>query len=142
MPKFKAVKSHMTQVWQDVNVVPVTVLKMDDKEVFEHLEIGQKIVISGKSKGRGFQGVVKRHGFHGSDKTHGTKHHLRAPGSIGSTDPARVIPGRKMAGRMGQETKTVKNIKVVELRPEKNEVYIKGAVPGMKGSRVEIRIAE
>ncbi len=140
MPKIKAQKLNMTQVWQNTEVVPVTVLKTDDKEIFENLEVGKKVTISGKNKGRGFQGVVKRHGFSGMDKSHGTKHHLRAPGSIGSTDQARVIPGKKMPGRMGQETITIKNIKVIELHPEKNEILVKGAVPGMKGSQVELRI--
>jgi len=137
--KIKAQKLHMTQIWQDTKVVPVTILKVKENTL-ENLEVGKKVTISGKSKGRGFQGVVKRHGFHGMDKTHGTKHHERAPGSIGPTDPARTLPGRKMAGQMGQETVTIKNLEIIELRPNENTVYIKGAVPGMKGSNIEIRV--
>lgn len=129
----------MSQIWQNTKVVPVTILKVDNKEIFESLEVGGEVTISGKNKGRGFQGVVKRHGFSGMNKTHGTKHHVRAPGSIGSTDAARVIPGKKMAGRMGKETVTTKNIEIMQLKPDNKEILVKGAVPGMKGSQVEIR---
>lgn len=100
---------------------------------------GDKIKISGLSKGRGFQGVVKRHGFHGGPKTHGQKDRLRAPGSIGATAPQRVMPHRKMAGRMGQERTTLKNSKIVGVDKENNILMIKGAVPGMKGTILEIR---
>jgi large subunit ribosomal protein L3 len=138
--KIKGTKLYMTQVWEDIEVKPVTIVKVEDEKIFDLIEKGDKIILSGKSKGRGFQGVVKRHGFHGADKTHGTKHHVRAPGSIGDTNPQRVYPGKKMAGRMGQEKVTIKNVKIVDLRPEKMEILIKGAVPGMKGSKVEIKI--
>lgn len=99
---------------------------------------GEIVKISGLDKGRGFQGVVKRHGFHGGPKTHGQKNRLRAPGSIGATAPQRVLPGLKMAGRMGQERKTLKNVKIVEIDKEKNLLMVKGAVPGMKGTIIEI----
>lgn len=100
---------------------------------------GDKVKISSLSKGRGFQGVVKRHGFHGGPKTHGQKDRLRAPGSIGATAPQRVMPGKKMAGRMGQERKTVKNLKVVGIDKENNILMLKGAAPGMRGTTLEIR---
>ncbi len=138
--KIKGTKSHMTQVWKGVEVKPVTVVKVEDDEAFDDLEEGASVTLSGKSKGKGFQGVVKRHGFSGMDKTHGTRHHERAPGSIGPTDPQRTFPGKKMAGRMGQNTVTIKNVEVVEVRPNENEVLLKGGVPGMKGSEVEIRL--
>ena len=91
---------------------------------------GDTIRITGIEKGRGFQGVVKRHGFHGGPKTHGQKNRLRAPGSIGATAPQRVQPGKKMAGRMGNETVTLRNVPVVQIDAEKNLLYVKGAVPG------------
>lgn len=100
---------------------------------------GDKIKVSGLNKGRGFQGAVKRHGFHGGPKTHGQKDRLRAPGSIGATAPQRVMPGRKMAGRMGQERITTKNLKIVEVDKENNILMIKGAAPGMRGTLLEIR---
>ncbi|MEW5805188.1 MAG: 50S ribosomal protein L3 [Patescibacteria group bacterium] len=100
---------------------------------------GEKVAVSSFSKGRGFAGVVKRHGFHGGPKTHGQKHSLRRPGSIGATTPQRVIKGTRMAGHMGAERVTVKGLKVVDLDPEKNILFIKGAIPGHFGSLVEIK---
>lgn len=99
---------------------------------------GDKVKVSGLSKGRGFQGVVKRHGFKGGPQTHGQKNRLRAPGSIGSTAPQRVVPGRKMAGRMGQERFSIKNLKIVQIDKEHNVLMVKGAVPGFKGRLLEI----
>ncbi len=100
---------------------------------------GEKVIVSSLDKGRGFQGVVKRHGFRGGPKTHGQKDRLRAPGSIGATAPQRVIPGKKMAGRMGQERKTIKNLEIVSIDKENNILAVKGAVSGMRGTILEIR---
>lgn len=99
---------------------------------------GDKVKVSGLSKGRGFQGVVKRHGFGGGPKTHGQKNRHRAPGSIGSTAFQRVVPGRRMAGRMGNDRITVKNLKIVAIDAEKNLLFVKGAVPGSRGGLLEI----
>lgn len=99
---------------------------------------GDKVKISGLNKGRGFQGVVKRHGFGGGPRTHGQKNRLRAPGSIGATAPQRVMPGRKMAGRMGQERTAIKNLKIAGIDKDNNILMIKGAVPGMRGTLLEI----
>lgn len=99
---------------------------------------GDIVRVSGLSKGRGFQGVVKRHGFHGGPKTHGQKNRWRAPGSIGPTAPQRVIPGRRMAGRMGGVRVTIKNLEVAKVEPEKHLLYLKGAVPGARGTLLEI----
>lgn len=101
-------------------------------------EEGEKVKVSGLNKGRGFQGVVKRHNFGGGRKTHGMKDRYRAPGSIGSTAPQRVVPGRKMAGHMGQERISVKNLTIAAVDKEKGIIFVKGAVPGMKGTVVEI----
>ncbi len=105
----------------------------------EAFKEGEKVAVAGTSKGRGFQGVVKRHGFHGGPKTHGQKNRLRAPGSIGSTAPQRVWPGRRMAGRMGNARVTVKNLRVVEIDKEHNILFLKGAVPGAPGGLLEIK---
>lgn len=102
---------------------------------------GDKVTASGTSKGRGFQGVVKRHGFGGGPKTHGQKNRFRAPGSIGNTSPQRVIPGRRMAGHMGDVRVTVKNIIVREVDAEHGIIALEGAVPGAPGSLVELRAA-
>ena len=99
---------------------------------------GDLVKITGFSKGRGFQGVVKRHGFHGGPKTHGQKNRHRAPGSIGSTAFQRVVPGRRMAGHMGTEKVSLKNVKIIQIDKEKNLLMVKGAVPGMNRSLVMI----
>lgn len=93
---------------------------------------GDIVKISGVSKGKGFQGVVKRHGFSGSPATHGHKDQLRMPGSIGASGPQHVMKGTRMPGRMGGNSVTVKNLKVVEVNPTTNEIFIKGALPGAK----------
>jgi len=100
---------------------------------------GDIVKVSGISKGKGFQGGVKRHGFHGASATHGTKHAHRQPGSIGSSWPERVRKGKRMAGRMGHERVTVKNLEVVSVDKEKNLLAVKGAVPGARGTLLEIR---
>ena len=100
---------------------------------------GDKVRISGISKGKGFQGVVKRYNFRGGPATHGQKNRQRHPGSIGSTAFQRVVPGRRMAGHMGMDRKTTKNITVAHVDIEKNQIFLKGAVPGMRGTVVEIR---
>jgi large subunit ribosomal protein L3 len=99
---------------------------------------GEKIQVSGISKGKGFQGVVKRHGFHGGPSSHGQKHSEREPGSIGGGLRTRVPKGMRMAGRMGSDRITYKNLKVVFVDKDNNLMLIKGAVPGKRGSLVEI----
>lgn len=99
---------------------------------------GDKVKISGLSKGRGFQGVVKRHGFGGGPKTHGQKNRMRAPGSIGSTAPQRVLIGRRMAGRMGGEKVTIKNLKIISIDKDNNTLVVEGAVPGSRGVILKI----
>ena len=94
--------------------------------------------VSGISKAKGFQGVVKRHGFKGSSRTHGHKHDHRAPGSIGATFPEHVIKGKRMAGRMGGVRSSARNMQIVEIDKENNVLFLKGAVPGVKGRIVEI----
>jgi large subunit ribosomal protein L3 len=113
-------------------------LKVGADVKIDQFEIGDKVKVSGIAKAKGFQGVVKRHGFKGSPKTHGHKHDLRAPGSIGSSFPEHVMKGKKMAGRMGGGRSTVKNLKVVDIDKENNILFLKGAVPGVKGRIVEI----
>ena len=103
---------------------------------------GDKVHIRGTMKGRGFQGTVHRYNFGGGPKTHGQKNRHRAPGSIGSTAPQRVWPGRRMAGHMGTTIVTVKNLQVVGVDPEKRTLMVKGAVPGTVGSIVEIRAVQ
>lgn len=102
-------------------------------------EPGDRIEVTAFSKGRGFQGVVKRHGFHGQDKTHGNKDQERMPGSIGAQDPQRVFKGLRMSGHMGDAQVTTKNLEIVEIDAENNILLIKGAVPGAKNGLVVVK---
>lgn len=112
--------------------------KVGDKISVSVFEEGDKVTIIGTSKGKGFQGVVKRHGFKGGRRSHGQKHSEREPGSIGATWPQRVLKGTRMAGRMGSDTITVKNLKVLKIDSETNEMLISGAVPGRRGTLLQI----
>lgn len=114
-------------------------LSVGDTISVDQFEIGDTVQVSATSKGKGFQGVVKRHGFAGGPKTHGNKHHERSPGSIGATGPGRVFKGVRMAGRMGSDRVTVKNLQVVQVQPEANLLLIRGAIPGRNGALVEVR---
>lgn len=104
--------------------------------------VGELVDVTGTSKGRGFQGGVKRHGFRGGPKTHGQSDRLRAPGSIGSSaTPGRVFKGMRMAGHMGHERVTVQNLKVLRVDPERNLLLIQGSVPGPNKGELIIRRA-
>lgn len=100
---------------------------------------GDIVDVTGISKGKGFQGVVKRYGFHGHNTTHGTKDSVRMPGSIGSTGPAHVFKGMRMGGHMGDEQVTTKNLEIVQVDEQKNLLYIKGSVPGANNGLVLIK---
>lgn len=113
-------------------------LKIGGKIDISQFEVGDKVKVSGITKGKGFQGVMKRHGFKGSSHSHGHKHDWRAPGSIGSSFPEHVIKGKKMAGRMGGKRSTVKNLEIVEIDKKNNILFLRGAVPGVKGRIIEI----
>lgn len=177
-------KLHMTQIWKDGTVVPVTVvsaapnkvsfLRNKERDGYEAVQVlfgrtkrefkntpahpldvagfsigdevtvgtfkdGDVVRVSGITKGRGFQGVVKRYNFAGGPKTHGQKNRHRAPGSIGSTAFQRVVKGRRMAGHMGVDRVTMSNLKVVDVDAEKNLIYLRGCVPGNRGGILEIR---
>ena len=114
--------------------------KLGDTITVEHFVEGEFVDVSGTSKGKGFQGVVKRHGFAGvGQATHGQHNRLRAPGSIGAASyPARVFKGMRMAGRMGGEKVKVQNLRVLKVVPEKNLLVVKGAVPGHKNAYITI----
>ncbi|MDP9458104.1 MAG: 50S ribosomal protein L3 [Actinobacteria bacterium] len=102
---------------------------------------GDKVHVTAVSKGKGFQGTVKRHGFGRGPVSHGS-HNVRAPGSVGaSADPSRIFPGKRMPGQMGNSGVTVKNLRVVAVDADKNELWVRGGVPGGKGSVVKIRKA-
>jgi large subunit ribosomal protein L3 len=122
-------------------------VRVDDTSEFELgqeiktdiFQIGESVKVTGKSKGRGFAGVVKRWGFSGGKETHGCMSH-RVPGSIGtSATPSRVAKGRKLPGRMGYQRVTIRNLKILDVRPEMNILALKGTLPGSRNSIIEIR---
>ncbi|MBN1301285.1 MAG: 50S ribosomal protein L3 [Melioribacteraceae bacterium] len=115
--------------------------KVGDTISVDIFTVGDKVKVTGKSKGKGFQGVMRRHGFGGvGGTTHGQSDRLRAPGSIGSSSyPSRVFKGTRMAGRTGNQSTTIAGSKVVKVIPEKNLLLVKGAVPGSVNSIVEIK---
>ena len=116
-------------------------LQPGERVLAEEFRRGQKVDVTGTSKGKGFQGVVKRHNFKGGRATHGSMHH-RAPGSIGqSASPSRVLKGVRLPGRMGGKQVTVRNLEIVEVQPDDNVILVRGAVPGANGGFVKIRRA-
>jgi large subunit ribosomal protein L3 len=105
----------------------------------ELFNVGDRVHITGKTKGRGFSGVIKRHGFHRGPKSHGSKN-VRPPGSIGcSAWPSRVTKGKKLPGQYGNTQQTARNLEIVDIRPEQNLIMVKGAVPGHRSALVTIR---
>lgn len=142
MKSLIAKKINMTQVFRDSGeVTAVTVLSLNTAEDAGVFAEGDVVEVSGVSKGKGFQGVVKRHKFKGGRRSHGQKHSEREPGSIGGGARAggRVAKGMRMAGRMGSDNITVKSLKVVKILPETNEILISGAVPGRRGTKLVVR---
>jgi large subunit ribosomal protein L3 len=104
-------------------------------------EVGDRVDVSATSKGRGFQGTIKRHGFSRGPESHGS-HNIRQPGSVGaSADPSRIFKGQRMPGQMGDETATVRNLEVVAVDAERNKLWVRGGVPGGRGAVVKIRKA-
>ena len=122
----------------EVRVEDVDAFELGQEIKSDVFSVGDTVHVRGKSKGRGFAGVMKRWGFAGGRKTHGSRSH-RVPGSIGcSADPAKVVKGRKMPGQMGNTRVTTKNLKVVDVRPEMDVLLLKGSVPGAPGNLLEI----
>lgn len=150
--KEKNVSKPVIGQYTKVNLKPAAKLKefrnfnIAEYKVGDQLDVnlfkeGDTVKVSGKSKGKGFQGVMRRHNFGGvGGTTHGQSDRLRAPGSIGASSyPSRVFKGQRMAGRMGYDNSTVRNLKVVKIIPEKNIIMVRGAVPGSINSIVEIK---
>ena len=138
--QFKKVGLKIPRVLKEFRNFGSSEYKIGDEFKVDIFQIGDMVKVSGKSKAKGFQGVMRRHNFGGvGGTTHGQSDRLRAPGSIGSSSyPSRVFKGQRMAGRMGFENTTISNLKVVKIIPEKNIVMIKGAVPGSINSTVVI----
>lgn len=131
---FRYFKEYRSNEGEAISCEKGAVLTVD-----ETFAIGDKIMVSGVSKAKGFQGVVKRHNFAGGPRTHGQAHTERSPGSIGGGLRKRVPKGMRMAGRMGGKRVTVKNLTVIGVDKEKNQLIVEGAVPGRRGTLVEVR---
>jgi len=142
MKKWNGKKMKMTSVFKDGKHLGVTPVQLDEKSDMTDLRPGILIRITGTTKGHGFTGTVKRYDFKGGPQTHGQKNRLRAPGSIGSTAPQRVVPGMRMAGRMGMDTVTTINVPLIDIDAEKKVAFINGAVPGTIGRKVILTIKE
>lgn len=141
MDKILATKGEMETLFtSEGEAYSVTQISAPEAKLGEIYKEGDEITLTGVSKGKGFAGVVRRHGFAGGPRTHGQSDRERAPGSIGSTTtPGRVLKGKRMAGRMGGERVTLKNIKILKVDLEKNVLFIKGSVPGNIGSTLWLR---
>ncbi len=126
----------LKKVLKEFRIEDVSEYKVGDELNVSIFSTGERIKVTGISKGRGFQGVMKRHGFGGGPKTHGSQNH-RKPGSIGqSSDPSRVFKGLKMAGHMGNETVTIRNLEVVKIDEGRGVILVRGAIPGPNGGIV------
>lgn len=137
-PAFAKINYYVRHSWE-VRDFPQTteVGQLLDISLFQ---VGEKVSVTGISKGKGFQGVVKRHGFGGGRASHGSAFH-RAPGSIGAgTDPSEVVKGKRMPGRMGGRRVTVRNLSVMKIIPQEHVMLVKGAVPGPNGSLVYVYV--
>ncbi len=139
----KSVKGHVKELGsfaklKEVRLNAASEAKVGDKMDLSTFAEGDLVTVSAISKGKGFQGVVKRHGFGGGRRTHGQKHSEREPGSIGGGLRTRVPKNMRMAGRMGNDRITVKNLRVVKIDAAMNRIYIGGAVPGRRGTVVEV----
>ena len=124
---------------REVRLDKASEMKVGDKIELSTLKEGDVVEVSGISKGKGFQGVVKRHGFRGGPRSHGQKHSEREPGSISGGLRTGTRKGMRMAGRMGGERMTIKNLKIVQIDADKNEILISGAIPGRRGTLIEIK---
>lgn len=140
MNTITAKKVGMTQLFdQHQRLIPVTVVKLLSLESKSPFQANQILNVQGISKGKGFQGVVKRFGAKGAPSSHGRKHDLRRVGSIGSSFPERVVKGKRMPGRMGSKRLTIKNLQVVRVDSVNNLIAIKGALPGARGALIKIQ---
>jgi ribosomal protein L3 len=139
MEKIIGKKLNMTQIFgESGRVIPVTII-VCDSEVTSELE-NKEVAVVGKSKGKGFIGGMKKWGFHGGPATRGQGIKQRAPGSIGSQTPGRVLKGKHMAGRGGNARVTIKGLKIMKVLSDLKQVMVSGPVPGARNSKIELRI--
>lgn len=137
---FKKYNSYPKSILREFQPVPG--FKYISGQIFDVsiFNVGDYVTVSGRSKGRGFSGVIKRHNFARQKKTHGTGHTERSPGSIGqASDPSRVFPGMKMAGRFGNSKVSIENLEIIKIDNDKNYIMVKGAVPGARNGTIMVQ---
>ena len=147
-PSINVKKIGMTQLFNERNrLVPVTIVEIlsskDNNTASAsgfNIEVATMLRIQGVSKGKGFQGAMKKHGVHGAPASHGRKHDMRRVGSIGSGWPERVIKGKKMPGRMGSKRVTIKNLSVIRVDKDNRLIAMKGSLPGARGCIVKLQL--
>ncbi len=136
---FKKAKTAVKYFVREFRDLEIGEKALGDAVSVDMFEVGERIMVTGTSKGRGFSGVMRRHNFHGGRRSHGKSDQLRAGGAIGaSSDPSRVMPGKKMPGQHGNKKTSIRNLEVVSVDPEKHIVMVKGAVPGPNNGYVEL----
>jgi large subunit ribosomal protein L3 len=142
---FKKASSKAKQYIEEIRLADnddVAPIKLGTELSVSMFQKGDKVDVTGTSKGRGFAGVIKRFGFHGKDATHGTHEYFRHPGSAGTnTFPGRIMKNKGMPGHMGDVRATVQGLKVIDVKPEENLLFVEGGVPGSRSSKVLIRLA-
>jgi len=137
----KGKKVKMSQIFMDNGkVIPVTIIKAQD-DIDQEL-VDKEVLVVGRSKGKGFAGVMKKWGFKGGKRTHGQGDTPRAAGSIGAQTPGRVLKGKKMAGRMGGNKVTIKGLKIVDVSEKDKELMVSGPIPGSRNSDVKVKVLE
>lgn len=136
--QFREARMQATRHLKELRHVDCSGFDVGSQVSVDQFEAGERIEVSGTSKGKGYQGTIKRHGFHRGPMAHGSKSHRR-PASGGSTDGARVFPGKRGPGQMGGERVTIRGLRIERVVPEKGLLLVRGAVPGANGSLVEIR---
>ncbi len=137
---FQSTNSRLCRYLREVQADDIAEFQEGQAIGVDIFQPGERIDVIGRSKGKGFAGVVKRHGFHGGPRTHGQSDRTRAPGSIGAgTTPGRVLKGLRMAGHMGDERITLKGLEVVRVDPERNLLLVKGGIPGAPNGLIQIR---
>lgn len=140
MTEINGIKLNMSQKFlQNGVVIPVTIVKAISKLPEDEI-LDKDVIIVGKSKGKGFTGVMKKWGFKGSMKTRGQSDKPRAPGSIGAQTPGKVFKGKKMAGRHGNVRVTIKGLRIVDVNIENNEFMVSGPIPGHRNSKVKVKV--
>jgi large subunit ribosomal protein L3 len=139
--QIEAKKLAMSQLFVNGKMVPVTLLEVQNSQELDALKPEDKVKVSGVSKGKGFQGVVKRHGASGGPASHGHRHVLRTPGSTGSRFPQHTLKGRKMPGQTGRKLVSLRGIKIMAVDKDTGLIAVKGAVPGGRNAKVKLTLA-